>query len=129
MRAVTDFAHGGGHVLGVCNGFQVLIEAGLLPGALMRNAGLRFICAPAGLTVATTDSAFTAGYAEGARIEFGDAGDQRGKDERHREHEQEAQEHLAERHGDPLDHPADVGGGEHVGADEAAGAVPLAAAP
>lgn len=70
MRAVTDFAQGGGHVLGVCNGFQVLIEAGLLPGALMRNAGLRFICAPAGLTVATTDSAFTAGYARGARIEL-----------------------------------------------------------
>ncbi|MER2509134.1 phosphoribosylformylglycinamidine synthase subunit PurQ [Amaricoccus sp.] len=68
MRAVTEFAVAGGHVLGVCNGFQVLIEAGLLPGALMRNAGLRFICAPVGLEVATTDCAFTAGYAAGARI-------------------------------------------------------------
>ncbi len=68
MRAVTEFAKAGGHVLGVCNGFQVLIEAGLLPGALMRNAGLRFICAPVGLEVATTDSAFTAGYGAGARI-------------------------------------------------------------
>ena len=45
MRAVVDFARAGGHVLGVCNGFQVLIEAGLLPGALMRNAGLKFVCA------------------------------------------------------------------------------------
>ena len=70
MRAVKDFAGRGGHVLGVCNGFQVLIEAGLLPGALMRNAGLRFICAPVGLTVATTDSAFTSGYVAGARIEL-----------------------------------------------------------
>ena len=49
MRAVVDFAEAGGHVLGVCNGFQVLIEAGLLPGALMRNAGLQFVCAPVGL--------------------------------------------------------------------------------
>ena len=53
MRAVVGFAEAGGHVLGVCNGFQVLIEAGLLPGALMRNAGLKFVCAPAPLTVAT----------------------------------------------------------------------------
>ena len=59
MRAVVGFAEGGGHVLGVCNGFQVLIEAGLLPGALMRNAGLKFVCAPAAMTVATSASAFT----------------------------------------------------------------------
>ena len=63
MRAVVGFAEGGGHVLGVCNGFQVLIETGLLPGALMRNAGLKFVCAPAALTVATDASAFTRGYA------------------------------------------------------------------
>jgi phosphoribosylformylglycinamidine synthase len=68
MRAVVDFARRGGHVLGVCNGFQVLIEAGLLPGALMRNAGLKFVCRPVALTVATADSAFTCGYARGQRI-------------------------------------------------------------
>jgi len=68
MRAVVAFAERGGHVLGVCNGFQVLIEAGLLPGALMRNAGLRFVCRPVALAVATADSAFTAGYARGQRI-------------------------------------------------------------
>ncbi|MEM6423098.1 MAG: phosphoribosylformylglycinamidine synthase subunit PurQ, partial [Pseudomonadota bacterium] len=44
MRAVRDFALRGGHVLGVCNGWQVMIEAGLLPGALMRNADLKFVC-------------------------------------------------------------------------------------
>ena len=70
MRAVADFAVAGGHVLGVCNGFQVLIEAGLLPGALMRNAGLRFICAPAGLEVATSDSPFTHGYRKGETVSF-----------------------------------------------------------
>jgi phosphoribosylformylglycinamidine synthase subunit PurQ / glutaminase len=68
VRAVVDFAQAGGHVLGVCNGFQVLIETGLLPGALMRNAGLKFVCAPAPLTVATADSAFTGGYARGEAI-------------------------------------------------------------
>ena len=68
MRAVTAFAEAGGHVLGVCNGFQVLIESGLLPGALMRNAGLRFVCATEPLTVATTDSAFTEGYRRGETI-------------------------------------------------------------
>jgi phosphoribosylformylglycinamidine synthase len=62
MRAVVDFAAAGGHVIGVCNGFQVLIEAGLLPGALMRNAGLRFVCAPAALSVGTPDSPFTRLY-------------------------------------------------------------------
>jgi phosphoribosylformylglycinamidine synthase subunit PurQ / glutaminase len=68
MRAVVDFADGGGHVLGVCNGFQVLTETGLLPGALMRNAGLKFVCAPAPLVVATVDSAFTRGYGRGETI-------------------------------------------------------------
>jgi len=68
MQAIVAFARGGGHVLGVCNGFQVLIEAGLLPGALMRNGGLKFVCAPTELVVATADSAFTRAYARGARI-------------------------------------------------------------
>jgi phosphoribosylformylglycinamidine synthase subunit PurQ / glutaminase len=54
--------------LGICNGFQVLLEMGLLPGALMRNAGLKFICKPVGLVVASTDSAYTAGYAQGQVI-------------------------------------------------------------
>jgi phosphoribosylformylglycinamidine synthase len=70
LRGVTDFAGRGGHVLGVCNGFQVLIEAGLLPGALMRNAGLRFLCMNVALRVETADSVFTAGYARGATIEL-----------------------------------------------------------
>ncbi len=66
MRAVVDFAAAGGHVLGICNGFQVLIEAGLLPGALMRNAGLTFVCRDVHLRVETAASAFTAGYQAGA---------------------------------------------------------------
>ncbi len=70
MRAVVAFARGGGLVLGVCNGFQVLIEAGLLPGALMRNAGLRFVCAPADLFVGTPDSPFTNGYARSETVTF-----------------------------------------------------------
>jgi phosphoribosylformylglycinamidine synthase len=68
MRAVTGFAEGGGHVIGICNGFQVLIEAGLLPGALMRNAGLRFVCGTTPLHVETSGSAFTAGYRAGETI-------------------------------------------------------------
>jgi phosphoribosylformylglycinamidine synthase len=68
MRAVVDFARAGGHVLGICNGFQVLTETGLLPGALMRNAGLKFVCAPASLVVATTDSPFTRAYTAGETI-------------------------------------------------------------
>lgn len=70
MRAVARFADGGGHVLGICNGFQVLIEAALLPGALMRNAGIRFVCAPAALEVATTDSPFTEQYRKGETVVF-----------------------------------------------------------
>ena len=61
-REVIAFAHRGGHVLGVCNGFQILVETGLLPGALMRNAGLRFVCRPVALHVATELSAFTGLY-------------------------------------------------------------------
>jgi phosphoribosylformylglycinamidine synthase I len=68
MRAVVPFAQAGGHVLGVCNGFQVLTETGLLPGALMRNAGLKFVCDTVPLTVATADSAFTRGYKAGETI-------------------------------------------------------------
>jgi phosphoribosylformylglycinamidine synthase len=55
-------------VLGVCNGFQVLTEAGLLPGALMRNAGLNFVCRDADLTVATSQTMFTSRYEDGERI-------------------------------------------------------------
>ena len=60
--AVRAHADRGGYVLGVCNGFQVLTEMQLLPGALMRNAGLKFLCKSVGLTVATRDSAFTRGF-------------------------------------------------------------------
>jgi len=67
-RAIVNHAERGGYVLGVCNGFQVLTETRLLPGALMRNAGLRFVCRTVGLRVATTDSAFTAAYATGEVI-------------------------------------------------------------
>jgi len=66
--AVRAHAAAGGYVLGICNGFQVLTEMGLLPGVLMRNAALKFICKPVGLEVATADSAFTAGWTKGARI-------------------------------------------------------------
>ena len=59
MGAVKQFAREGGFVLGICNGFQVLTEAGLLPGALVRNAGLKFVCRTLPLEVATSDSAFT----------------------------------------------------------------------
>ncbi len=67
-REVKAYAKGGGHVLGICNGFQVLVETGLLPGALMRNANLHFICKPVGLRVESADSPFTAGYGAGAEI-------------------------------------------------------------
>ena len=59
MQAVRRFAAGGGLVLGICNGFQILTEAGLLPGALMRNAGLKYICKQVHLRVETADSPFT----------------------------------------------------------------------
>ncbi len=59
MQAVQKFAAGGGLVLGICNGFQILAEAGLLPGALMRNAGLKYICKQVHLRVETTNSPFT----------------------------------------------------------------------
>src|SRR5579863_5349019 len=59
MQAVKRFAAGGGLVLGICNGFQILTEAGLLPGALMRNARLKYICKQVHLSVETADSPFT----------------------------------------------------------------------
>jgi len=59
MKAVQEFAAGGGLVLGVCNGFQILVEAGMLPGALIRNRGLKFICREVQLRPGTTDSPFT----------------------------------------------------------------------
>jgi phosphoribosylformylglycinamidine synthase I len=68
MRAVTDAAARGVPVIGICNGFQVLTEVGLLPGALMRNAGLAFVCRPVALTVENSQSLFTAAYQAGETI-------------------------------------------------------------
>ena len=68
MRAVADAAVRGVPVLGVCNGFQVLTETGLLPGALMRNAGLHFVCRPVRLTVENSQSLFTSQYDSGEEI-------------------------------------------------------------
>ena len=68
MDAVRDFAAGGGLVLGVCNGFQILCEAGLLPGVLMRNARLKFICHDVHLRVERSDTPFTRGYNAGQVI-------------------------------------------------------------
>ncbi|MGB2643120.1 MAG: phosphoribosylformylglycinamidine synthase subunit PurQ [Candidatus Acidiferrum sp.] len=59
MKSVEKFANGGGMVLGICNGFQILLEAGLLPGAMMRNSGLRFICRHVHIRVEQTDTPFT----------------------------------------------------------------------
>ena len=68
MKAVAEAAGKGVPVLGVCNGFQVLTEAGLLPGALMRNAGLSFVCRPVGLKVESSQSIFTSAYEAGEHI-------------------------------------------------------------
>lgn len=68
MRAVADAAGRGVPVLGVCNGFQVLTEAGLLPGALMRNAGLDFVCRDVALAVENNQTLFTSGYAAGEQL-------------------------------------------------------------
>jgi phosphoribosylformylglycinamidine synthase len=59
MNAVTDFAGKGGLVLGICNGFQILLEAGLLPGAMMRNVGQTFVCKYVNIRVETTDTPYT----------------------------------------------------------------------
>jgi phosphoribosylformylglycinamidine synthase len=65
MQAVGDFAAAGGPVVGICNGFQVLTEAGLLPGALQKNRGLSFLCTTVELRVETSDSVLTAAAAVG----------------------------------------------------------------
>ena len=68
MRAVAEKAAKGVMVMGVCNGFQILLEAGMLPGALMRNASLRFVCREVKLEVANANTAFTRNYAPGQII-------------------------------------------------------------
>lgn len=68
IGAVVEAAERGVAVLGICNGFQILTEAGLLPGALMRNAGIRFVCRTVGLTVENTSSRFTSLYQAGETI-------------------------------------------------------------
>ena len=68
MSAIADFASDGGPVLGICNGFQVLCEAGLLPGALTRNANLRFVCRDVPLKVEDAATAWTRAYAPGQTI-------------------------------------------------------------
>ena len=64
-KAVIEHADRGGYAIGVCNGFQILTETGVLPGALLRNAGLKYICRTVNLKVATSDSVFTQGYSAG----------------------------------------------------------------
>jgi phosphoribosylformylglycinamidine synthase subunit PurQ / glutaminase len=68
MEAVGRFAADGGPVVGICNGFQVLTEAGLLPGALQKNRGLRFVCTTVGVRVESSDSVLTAGVAVGTEL-------------------------------------------------------------
>jgi phosphoribosylformylglycinamidine synthase I len=70
MGAIKAHADKGGAVLAVCNGFQIATESGLLPGALMRNAGLKFVCKPVSLKVEETQSAFTRKYSAGQSVTF-----------------------------------------------------------
>jgi phosphoribosylformylglycinamidine synthase len=70
MRAVDRFARSGGLVLGICNGFQILLEAGLLPGAMTRNKGLRFLCRQVHVRVENTDTPFTCAAREGQVLEM-----------------------------------------------------------
>ena len=70
MQSVKRFAEGGGLVLGICNGFQILTEAGLLPGALMRNAGLKYICKQVHLRVETVNSPFTSQLSKGEVLQM-----------------------------------------------------------
>lgn len=67
-RSVKAHADKGGYVLGICNGFQVLTETGLLPGVLLRNSGLKYVCKALDLKVETSNSAFTSGYNAGTTI-------------------------------------------------------------
>ncbi|MEL6449955.1 MAG: phosphoribosylformylglycinamidine synthase subunit PurQ [Pseudomonadota bacterium] len=69
-KAVKAHAERGGYVLGICNGFQVLTETGILPGALLRNAGLKYICKTVGLRVETSQSIYTEGYNAGDVIDI-----------------------------------------------------------
>ncbi|HEY0161369.1 MAG TPA: phosphoribosylformylglycinamidine synthase subunit PurQ [Edaphobacter sp.] len=70
MQSVIKFANNGGLVFGICNGFQILCESGLLPGALMRNAGLHYICKQVHLRTETTDSPFTHGIERGRVLQM-----------------------------------------------------------
>ncbi len=70
MESVRKFAAGGGLVLGICNGFQILTESGLLPGALLRNEGLKYICKPVHIRVESNDTPFTQGLKKGAVLEI-----------------------------------------------------------
>jgi phosphoribosylformylglycinamidine synthase len=70
MRAVEKFARSGGLVLGICNGFQILCEAGLLPGVLTRNSGLRFSCKQVNIRVETNDTPFTSGAIPGQVLQI-----------------------------------------------------------
>ena len=70
MQAVKRFADGGGLVLGICNGFKILAESGMLPGALMRNAGLKYVCKQVHLRTETVDSPFTNGLTKGQVLQM-----------------------------------------------------------
>lgn len=70
MREVKARAERGVRVLGICNGFQIVTEAGLLPGALLRNAGMKFVCRTVAMRVETTDSPFTRNYTHGQTVRF-----------------------------------------------------------
>jgi len=70
MQSVKRFANGGGLVLGICNGFQILCEARLLPGALLRNKGLKYVCKPVHLRVENTNTALTRGLTTGEVLEI-----------------------------------------------------------
>ena len=70
MESVKKFAANGGLVLGICNGFQILCEAGLLPGALMRNAGLKYVCKPVHVRVETTNTPYTQRLTQGEVLEI-----------------------------------------------------------
>ena len=67
-QSVIAHANRGGYVLGICNGFQVLTETGLLPGVLLRNGGLKYVCKAVELKVESADTAYTSGYAQGSTI-------------------------------------------------------------